>query len=373
MSRIRFTMLAGFTIAFSTLGVLLLLEIALRFLPVATGLQAQAVTADQPVAKFAANRTFTWSDEWNFAIVNKGRTNNDGFVNDQDYVSDSRPLLAVIGDSYIEAAMVPFGETLHGILSEQTPAPRKVYSFAASGAPLSQYLIWARYARKAYGADSMVFLIIGNDFDESLAKYRLNQTFHSFVPDENGQLEPVLPNEYHPSWKRQMIRLSVLAQYAFHNLQASQVWDRMKQKTLRRDADKPVYADNTDSATDEKRMADSKEAVDAFLRLLPAYSGLPPTRVAFVVDAPRDSIYRNDSAEESSKSYFAQMRGYFMKEARAQGYETIDMLPAFTRDFQENQERFEFPTDGHWNARGHRIAAEAVSQSDIYRNFIRSR
>ena len=95
-----------------------------------------------------------------------GRVNNAGFVNDQVYrKEDEPPLLAVVGDLYIQAAMVPYPETLHGRLASNLEGRLRVYSFGASGAPLSQYLIWARHAVRDYGAQALVINVVGNDFD----------------------------------------------------------------------------------------------------------------------------------------------------------------------------------------------------------------
>src|SRR5262245_12759965 len=96
---------AALAIGGSLLLCLLLAEIVLRFLPVATGMWALPVNASQPILRFTPNREFLFSRDWNFSLVNRGRTNNDGFVNDENYVErDPRPLLAAIGDSYVEAA-----------------------------------------------------------------------------------------------------------------------------------------------------------------------------------------------------------------------------------------------------------------------------
>src|SRR5215510_6185490 len=90
-------------VTLSILSCLALAEIALRFLPVATGMWSMPVDAAQPVFRFTPDREFLFSRDWNFSIVNRGRINNDGFVNDNDYrIDDPRPLLAVIGDSYVE-------------------------------------------------------------------------------------------------------------------------------------------------------------------------------------------------------------------------------------------------------------------------------
>jgi hypothetical protein len=36
---------------------------------------------------------------------------------------------------------------------------------------------------------------------------------------------------------------------------------------------------------------------------------------------------------------------------------------SFSADFALNGERFEFPFDGHWNARGHDVAARAIASA----------
>jgi len=52
-------------------------------------------------------------------MINRGHVNNDGWVNNQDYrLSDYPPLVAVIGDSFIEAQMLPYAQTFHGLLAK---------------------------------------------------------------------------------------------------------------------------------------------------------------------------------------------------------------------------------------------------------------
>ena len=124
----------------SVLTCLLVLEATLRFLPVSDSLRTQPVNAANPVYHFEPNRDVLRSQGWNFEMVNRVHVNNAGFVNDQDYVADDpRPLLAVVGDSYVEALNVPPSETLHARLARAAGGKARVYSFAASGAPLSQY------------------------------------------------------------------------------------------------------------------------------------------------------------------------------------------------------------------------------------------
>src|SRR5262249_59680472 len=134
------------------LVVLAVAEIVLHFLPVSSGLRAVTVTADDPVFHFTPNREFLHSTGWDMHNINRGRINNAGFVNNQDYRRDDpSPLLAVVGDSYIEARMVPFVDTLQGRLSRNRSGRSRVLSVPAGVAPLQQYLIWSQHAVKAYG------------------------------------------------------------------------------------------------------------------------------------------------------------------------------------------------------------------------------
>jgi hypothetical protein len=90
-------------------------EAGLRFFPVMSGLHALPVSKDSPVFRFNPNRDFVFSRDWNFDMTNRGHVNNDGWVNNQDYrVSEYPPLVAVIGDSQVEAVMMPYPQTFHG-------------------------------------------------------------------------------------------------------------------------------------------------------------------------------------------------------------------------------------------------------------------
>ncbi len=116
----------------------------------------------------------------------RGRVNNAGWVNEQDYVRDDRlPLIAVIGDSYIEAQMVPYAQTLQGRLAAALKGRARVYSFAASGAPLSEFAVYAAYAMREFGAAAVVINIANYDFADSDAAY--NRPAGMWVYDGAGE------------------------------------------------------------------------------------------------------------------------------------------------------------------------------------------
>jgi hypothetical protein len=371
MPRGREVFLSVVSIAVAVAAFAGLAELALRLLPVSSGLRTMAVTAESPVFRLTPNRDYVYSRDWDLVMVNHGRVNNAGFVNDRDYAkSGAVPVLAVIGDSYIEALMVPFADTLQGRLARALEGRARVYSFAASGAPLSQYLIWAQYAVREYGAKALVINVVGNDFDESHMSYRIASGFWIYAPGPDGALKLALV-EYRPSLVRQMVSYSVLARYLVFNVRAGQVALDLEEKWRRLVASAPqpapTFAGNTAAEADAGRVADSLRVIDAFLADLEKMTGLPSDRIAFALDGFRYP----DVAAQGAATYFGRMRDEFKARAAAKGHEVIDLDPAFQADYARNRRRFEFPRDGHWNATAHGVAAEAVLRSRTVSQFAR--
>lgn len=362
MTKRKEFLLATITVLGTVLAMASIAEVVLRFLPVPTGLATVQVTVDSPVYHFTPNRDWIFSRDWDLALANRGRSNNVGFINDQDYRKHGdTPLLAVVGDSYIEAAMVRYPDTLQGRLAKSLESESRVYSFAASGAPLSQYLIWARHAVNEYGAAALIINVVGNDFDESLAMYKTAPGFWYYVPDANQVLRLRL-YEFHPSILHKLVRASALLRYLVINLKAGDVWTNLKGLLIRSPTQ---FAGNTSSDTDSTRIKNSLAAIDAFFRDIADLVGLPPNRVLFTLDGMRYP----EAAERARDSYFEIMREAFKSKAEALDYEVIDLDRWFFARYLTSGERFEHPRDGHWNATGHAVAAEAVMASKLIRQL----
>ena len=82
-------------------------------------------------------------------------------------------------------------------------------------------------------------------------------------------------------------------------------------------------------------------------------------KVTLVLDADRLDIYN----EQQSDSYFQKMRDYTIDRANIYGINLIDMEPIFKNDYNSYGIKFDFPTDGHWNERAHRLLTEALMKS----------
>lgn len=338
-------------------AVAIALEGTLRLLPVQDGPNAALGYADSDVW-FEPGRSFIWSRGWRMSEANPLATNNLGFVSSVDYEpEDTRPLTAVIGDSYVQALMIPPTQSLTARLRRQLGSERRVYSFAASGAPLSQYLAFAELARRRFQPDTMVFVVVGNDFDESLRQVKWAAGFHHFSEGRDGRLElerrPLPESGFYARLRR-----SALINYLFRNLEIRAASSRLRRAWR----GEPAYAGNTSAAASPERVSQSLQVIDAFLRELPARAGLPPARIVLVIDALRAALYQPERAAPLSSSFFARMRRELEERARPLGYVVIDLQSVFSGHYATHGEHFEFPDDGHWNALAHRIVATAISE-----------
>jgi hypothetical protein len=347
------------------------LEVVLRFLPVQGGFRMAPVTAQAPVAHLEPNEQYTFSTGWNLKNVNRGRINNAGFINDQDYRrQDAKPLLAVVGDSFIEARMVAYPDTLQGRLAKALEKDFRVYSFAAGGAPLSQYLIWARSAVHDYAARAAIINVVLNDFDESYVAYRMSPAYWIYVDGVDGQLRLQL-FEYRRSTIRTILSKSALVRYLVNNLKLEHFIKTMlvPHAAPSRPAAGPRAEEGGDipDDADARRMRMSYAVIEAFFRDVPAMIELPADRILFIVDG----YHYPQGAAANAGRYFDRMRRAFLAKAEALGYGAIDLDPYFFAHYRKHGESFEVPDDGHWNAIGHEVAADAVLSSDFLQRLRR--
>lgn len=357
-------LLGSITASAGVLAPLLLAEVVLRFLPVTEPVYAQPVNAGAPYRHFLPDRDVTYSKGWNFSITSRKHINNLGFASDSDFVRDGlRPLITVIGDSFVEAWEVPNPQTMHGLLGARVAGRGRVYGIGVSGSPLSQYLAYAEMARDEFSPDGMVFVIIANDFDESLLKYKRAPGFHYFVMRE-GALE--LERIDHPGQSALVKAASRSALVRYMRYTVGFDLARVRDVLGPGAAAPGQFVGNVAADVSAGRVTDSKAAIATFLGQLPARSGLPADRIMFVVDAIRPQLYTPGELALAERSFFGQMRTHFMEQASSAGFEVIDMTPAFISAWARDGRRFEFPNDNHWNPLGHSVVAEQIAASTLF-------
>ncbi len=289
-----------------------LAEAVLRFAPVCESVYSLSVNASNPIYRCEPKRRVFLSNFWNFSLQNTIQVNNYGFVSDLDYDSgDKRPLVAIVGDSYLEALFVPWPQTFAARLHHSLAPSARAYAFGKSGAPLSQYLIYAQYAQEHFKPSALIVIVVGNDFDQSLLKYKNTPGFHHFVKDSNGRLQLLrVDHEISPTIK--VLRHSALARYLLFNVGVQYIHKRVAY-SLQSDQ----YVGNTPVDTGAVRIAESQEVVDTFLENLPRMSGLSSANILFVLDGMRPDLYDRRKRELAEHSYYGIMRRYFRTEAAA--------------------------------------------------------
>lgn len=340
---------------------LLLLEVLFRFLPVARAPWVEPPTAENPIQRYVANSPFTWSTGWNFQGVVHGRTNAQGFVASYDYdASAASPLVAVIGDSFIEAFAVGFPHSLTGRLQEALGAQGRAYAFAQAGSPLSQYVTYAKYACETYRPQRMVILIVGNDFDESVFANRIrNGIFHLHPRD--GGFDHILTPQPPMRLAERIARNSALALYIFRNLGRGGLAPALIiGKAHAQGGGVGPYVGNTSADAGAARVAEGEKLIEWFLGRLSDLACLKPRDIVLAVDAMRPEIYDPARLSAARSSYFGRMRAKVLADAASRGFTVVDLEQAFFASFARDGRRFEPLNEGHWNAHGHAIAAEAV-------------
>lgn len=353
---------------------LVVAEVGLRFLPFNEGLVVPAVSADQSLYHFLPDKDFRYSQDWDMKNDRVRHANNLGFLSDIDYEPGAgRPLLVVIGDSFIEAVHVDWDETAQGRLHQKLSPAVDVYSFGAAYAALGQYLAWADYVRREFDPGMLVVSIIGNDYDLPRAGdeggFSLGfRGMTTFIEDDAGNV--VLTRTDRPAepiWKR-LLRHSALISYLYRNLSVTTVPERVRLwwRSQRTAETSTPFVANTDAATDPERVARAKRHVNRFLDLLPEKSGLPPARILLILDGLRTQLYDEAELASVENSFPSLMNNYLVAEGTRRGFEVRDLTSLMVERHRRTGQRFEFPFNGHWNANGHDVMAEAVLTSQTF-------
>lgn len=346
---------------YSIVTACILIEISLQLLPTADLFDRQPVNAEQPILRYVPNQSITYSLGADFYQIAEKKTNNLGFVTDKDYTRNGRPFAAVIGDSYVQAMQVDYSRSITGLLEEYTG--KRIYSFGISGAALSQYLAYAAYVQSEFNPGRLIFVVVGNDFDESLCAVRPYPGNHCFTDGFKLKLIDFGGD----STLKGLAKKSAFVRYVVLNLGLD--WRRFLNGDWRAfipfahvptDADDhPLYAGNTSYRKESEVESSSLKAINHFVKEANAIAGNKPMLI--VVDADREEVY----AGEFRNSYFNRMRIHLIETAKSHGIEVVDLREAFKREHQQSGRKFEFPTDGHWNETGHETAARAIIESDF--------
>ena len=279
------------------------------------------------------------------------RINNDGWNSAIDYTTQGRtkPLVALIGDSYIEALQVNVGESVTDDLRRRQAGRREVYGFGFSGAPLSQYLEMSRYVREVFHPEILVFNVVYNDFDESLRELAPLPHFLQLTSGAGG-LEEAAPVPYQANRLKRLAARSALVRYLWVNLHLPDMlrsWSAPK-------GDPARFYGNVDLVELQRHREMVEQATYKLVDLIRREN--PGTEILFMMDAPRLEIYEGLPGE----GRLGWLHQLLRSACERSGCRFLDLTVPFRERYERDHVPFNFPDDYHWNAVGHALAAEVL-------------
>jgi hypothetical protein len=337
----------------------ILLEIVFRLLPTSSPVDLQPISEERDILRFKPNQKTTLSLGKNFYKVVEKSTNNYGFYSSYNYVKNSKPYLAIIGDSMIEAAQIKNEDTLGELIQSEYP-DIKVYQFGVAGVPLSQYIKMIEYVEREFSPKHYAITVVGNDFYESLCSYRIKEGTWCFNDSFDLIFNPFLGYR----GLRAIARKSAVMRYFVFN--ANLNWRQILVNLGLNDPGlkaKAQYTDNNDKLTSKEIDILSKRAIQAFFKKINEMK--LADRVTIIQDADRNNIYNRWGV---TKRYYNEMRSFMKKSAITYGVSYIDMDPVFRDDYAIYKKSFQFPTDGHWNEHAHKLASKELLKEILHLN-----
>jgi hypothetical protein len=309
------------------------LELLMQLLPVKTDRQFAANNISQPVIRGTGSSIIEPID-WKFSQTHRRRVNNYGFVDDRDYRPNSAPI-AIIGDSYVQSAMLPYQDTLQGKLSSKIGNKIPVYSFGTPIYPLSGYLGTAEYVDRVFKPRAYIFLLTKGDLIDSLQP----QDGTYFLGNPNKKL---MFKESEVSSVKRLANKSALYRYLFQQIYFSP-------KNIL-----PQQLKNSTQTTPKPTRATYEKISRIMLDLFATKTKVTPRNTIFIIDSDRQSMYDRSVPDRDELSTFKRI-------GIERGYQVVDVKDIFNKYYQRNHKKLDFlPTDFHWNASAHQLVVDRI-------------
>ena len=337
--------LLGAATAAAVLAVVL--EIGLRGLPIVSGVHRQSPQSSEPAsARLVANHEYTWSMGWDLRHVVKGKTNAMGFISPYAYTAET-PAVALLGDSFVEAQMLAYDESLAGRLDAKLGGMH-AFNFGLSGAALPHYLGIAREMGARYRFAAAVVVATGMDYEEG---FETKEGLYRWGADPQRELISLVPAVERSSVVT-VAREMALIRYARANLKLT------AGKVFARHADAPCEPRRL-SAVDLRRLA---EYVDQ----LPAALHLAPHRVVMVFNSGSNAdLYERVDRGRARRPACPTVDSLALAELRrlaaASGMKVLELDDLLEAHYRQYRRALDFkPVDSHWNGTATALVADEI-------------
>jgi hypothetical protein len=317
------------------------LEALFHVLPVSTYTDV-GYHIDPRILTYRPGHAFRLSWGWNLENPLRQQANNLGFLSERDFTPDPRAL-GLIGDSFVDASMLPRGERV-GDQVQKVLGARPVYAMGGPGSSLLDYAERMRYASEKLAVRDFVIVLETGDIKQV---YCGSGNIHAPCLDRKTG-EARVETQPPPSSLKLVLRHSAFLQYMLGHLRFDPA-ARLARAFAAPPASRPTGGRSYWTGMTE---GDIDRIVGEFFeRVAPYRKG----RLMFVLDSDRLAMNRGDATPDP-------LREHLMDALRSRGAEVLDLAPVFARYVEETGYHLEIsPHDGHWNARATRLVAEAVA------------
>jgi hypothetical protein len=335
------------------LAAALLLEAALQLLPVSTTTQTGYYT-DENILTYPPGHEWTVSTGWDLKNARQLKSNNFGFVAQHDFKAGSNAI-ALIGDSYVEASMLPSHESPAAQL-ESLLRGRPVYAMGGPGSSLLDYAERLRFAHRVLGLRTAVMMLESTDASQAICGSG-NIHAHCLKADTFEPSSQTLPP---PGWLKRTLRHSATAQYLTGHLRLSAVTLFSRAFWSSGTEQHGVAPSATELNTERRALPlvlpeQRRQRIDAVLAAFVAQiKSLDGVRLIVAIDMNRKNLDRPNSEVDESQ--------YLAGQLKAAGFEVVHSEPLFRQHASQSRLSLAVgPYDAHLNALGIRILMSAVA------------
>lgn len=330
-----------------TVAFLLACEGVFRLLPVSTSTRFGYHVAPD-IMTYPPHHAWRVATGWDLRNPQPLRSNNFGFVAERDFAPEPAAV-ALIGDSYVEASMLGAADRPGTQLERSLCNQRPVFAMGSPGTSLLDYAERIRFASERFGVRDFVLLLERTDVRQALCG---SGNIHAHCL-EARTLTPRVERQAAASTAKELLRDSALAQYFVSQLKLSpgRLWQVMWSPVRPgHGADAGAGAGVPDSAEGPSDAAIDAVSAAFFERVKPVVRGT----LVLIVDANRAAMQRGARIDDHE-------RRRFIAHARDAGALVVDAEPIYTRHFAQSGRSLDVgPYDGHLNALGVRLVAEAA-------------
>jgi hypothetical protein len=319
-------------------------EVVLQLLPVSTATRLGQYSA-KPFVSYPPSGAFQSAYGWDLRHPQSHRINQSGFVSSRERDA-KKPALGIVGDSMVEGSAVKETDRVTERIQSHLPS-RDAVMLGFPDASLVSYLDHISWAEQKLGVLDYIIFVNMNDANESLCD-ALGATLRCYEP--SLQTIKTKPSFQSASLAKKILSHSATLQYFLGHLSASPsaVLAHLNPWRKRAPAGAPP-------ALGALNRPEAEQAIAFFIDALAARKS---GNVLLVTDCDRARLYKGETLPPI-ETYAALERL-----AKDKGLPVFNLCAAFREAYQSSSRRTEVSfDDSHWNARGHAIAAQAVSRA----------